>query len=182
VGRNAHLTGKNMHEYRSLFIIILSIFAVTLLGAYFSPTFQEQRGYLELFSLMGGVLFIVSTLAIFATLGFSSFALYMGIFLAVVIAMFGILAAVIVVLLTYATWGSIFAMEVLLYDAGASSAKEWFVSRYKFKEFKAEFYAFYPMIGCIYLLLEIIPNLLSRESIIDFSPSRVLKEMEELLS
>jgi len=171
-----------MREYRSLALIVLAIFIVTLLGAYFSPTFHEQRGYLELFSLMGGVLFIVSTLAIFATLGFSSFALYMGIFLAAVIAMFGILAAVIVVLLTYVTWGSIFAMEVLLYDAGASSAKEWFSTRYKFKEFKAEFYAFYPMLGFIYVLLEIVPNLLSRESIINFSPSRVLKEMAKLLS
>ena len=170
-----------MQEYRSLVLIVLAIFAVTLLGAYFSPTFEEQKGYLELFTLMGGVLFIVSTLAVFATLGFSSFAIYMAVFLAAVTAMFGILGAVIVVLLTYIAWGSIFAMEVLLYDAGALSAKEWFLERYKFKEFKAEFYVFYPMIGCIYVLLEILPNVLSQESIIDFSPSRVLKEMEVLL-
>jgi len=170
-----------MREYRSLALIILTIFVVTLLGAYFSPSFQEQKGYLELFVLMGAVLFIVSTLAIFASLGFSSFALYMAVFLAVVIAMFGILGAFIVVLLTYIAWGSVFAMEVLLYDAEAQGAKEWFVTRYKFKDFKAEFYAFYPMIGFMYLLLEILPSLLSRESVIDFSPSRVLKEMEALL-
>ena len=170
-----------MKEYRSLFIIILSIFAVTLLGAYFSPTFQEQKGYLDLFFLFGGVLFVVSALAVFATLGFSSFAIYMAVFLAAVIAMFGILGAVIVVLMTYVTWGSVFAMEVLLYDSGVTSAKEWFISRYKFKEFKAEFYAFYPLLGFMYLLLEIVPNALSRESMIDFSPSRVLKEMETLL-
>lgn len=170
-----------MREYRSLALIVLAIFAVTLLGAYFSPTFQEQKGYLDLFFLFGGVLFIVSTLAVFATLGFSSFAIYMAVFLAAVIAMFGVLGAVIVVLLTYVIWGSVFAMEVLLYDAGAVSAKEWFISRYKFKEFKAEFYAFYPLLGFIYLLLEIVPNVLSRESVIDFSPSRVLKEMETLL-
>lgn len=170
-----------MREYRSLALIVLAIFAVTLLGAYFSPTFQEQKGYLDLFFLFGGVLFIVSTLAVFATLGFSSFAIYMAVFLAAVIAMFGVLGAVIVVLLTYVIWGSVFAMEVLLYDAGAVSAKEWFISHYKFKEFKAEFYAFYPLLGFIYLLLEIVPNVLSRESVIDFSPSRVLKEMETLL-
>ena len=105
----------------------------------------------------------------------------MSIFLAIVIVMFGVLGAVIIVLVTYISWGSVFAMEVLLFDAGAISAKEWFLSRYKFKAFKAEFYAFYPMIGFIYLLLEIIPNVLSRESVIDFSPSRVLKEMEKLL-
>ena len=170
-----------MQEYRSLFLIILSIFAVTLLGAYFSQTFQEQRGWLELFFLFGGVLFIVSTLAIFATLGFSSFAIYMAVFLAAVIAMFGILGAVIVVLLTYIAWGSIFAMEVLLYDSGAISAKEWFLSRYTFKAFKAEYYAFYPMLGFVYLLLEIVPSLVSRESVINFSPKRVLKEMKGLL-
>jgi hypothetical protein len=170
-----------MKEYRSLAFIILAIFAVTLLGAYFSPTFQEQRGWLELFFLFGGVLFVVSTLTLFATLGFSSFAIYMAVFLSVVIAMFGMLGAIIVVLLTYIAWGSVFAMEVLLYDAGAASAKEWFLSRYTFKDFKAEYYAFYPMVGFIYLLLEIVPSLISRESVIDFSPSRVLKEMEELL-
>jgi len=170
-----------MREYRSLTFIILAIFAVTLLGAYFSPTFQEQRGWLELFFLFGGVLFIVSVLAVFVTLGFSSFAIYMAVFLAAVISLYGILGAVIVVLLTYIAWGSAFAIEVLLYDAGANSAKEWFLSRYNFKSFKAEYYAFYPMLGFVYLLLEIVPSLFSRESMIDFSPRRVLKEMEELL-
>ncbi len=170
-----------MQEYRSLALTILAIFIVTLLGAYFSPTFEEQKTYLELFMFFGSLLFIFSVVAIFASLGFHAFALYMSIFLAIVIVMFGVLGAFIVVLITYISWGSIFAMEVLLFDAGAQSAKEWFLSRYKFKEFKAEFYAFYPMIGFIYLLLEIIPNVLSRESVIDFSPSRVLKEMEELL-
>lgn len=170
-----------MQEYRSLALIILSIFVVTLLGAYFSPSFEEQKTYLELFVLFGSLLFIFAVVVIFATLGFHTFALYMALFLAIVMAMFGVFGAVVVVLLTYISWGSIFAMEVLLYDAGAKSAKEWFVSRYKFKDFKAEFYAFYPMIGFIYILLEIFPSILSRESAIDFSPSRVLKEMEELL-
>ena len=170
-----------MQAYRSLIITILAIFIVTLLGAYFSPTFSEQKNYLELFIFFGSLLFIFSIVAIFATLGFQAFALYMSLFLAVVIVIFGVLGAVIVVLVTYISWGSAFAMEVLLFDAGATSAKEWFLSRYKFKEFKAEFYAFYPMIGFIYILLEIIPSIISRESVINFSPSRVLKEMEELL-
>lgn len=142
---------------------------------------QNKKNYLELFIFFGSLLFIFSVVAIFASLGFHAFALYMSLFLAVVIAMFSVLGAVIVVLLTYISWGSVFAMEVLLFDAGATSAKEWFLSRYKFKAFKAEFYVFYPMIGFIYILLEIIPSIISRESVIDFSPSRVLKEMEELL-
>lgn len=170
-----------MQEYRSLALIILAIFVVTLMGAYFSPTFTEQQTYLELFMSFGALLFIFSIIVIFATLGFHTFSLYMSIVIAIIIVMFGVLGALMVVLITYTTWGSIFAMEVLLFDAGAKSAREWFLSQYKFKTFKAEFYAFYPMIGFIYLLLEIIPNVLSRESVIDFSPSRVLKEMEKLL-
>ena len=171
-----------MQEYRSLFFIILSIFAVTLLGAYFSPTFQEQRGWLELFFLFGGVLFIVSTLAIFVTLGFSSFAIYMAVFLAAVISLYGILGAVIVVLLTYVAWGSVFAMEVLLFDAGTDAAKEWFLGRYTYQTFKAEYYAFYPLLGIAYLFLEILPTFLYKESVFSFSPKRVLKEMEKILS
>jgi len=170
-----------MKEYRSLALIVLAIFVITLLGAYFSPTFTEQKNYLELFFLLGTVLFIVSSLAIFASLGFSSFALYMAIFLAAVFAMFGILGVFIVVFLTYIAWGSVFAMEVLLADNGVQGAKEWFKQRYTFKTFKIEFYAFYPMIGLMYLFLEILPSLFSRKSIIHFSPSRVLKEMEVLL-
>ena len=170
-----------MKEYRSLALTIIAIFIVTLLGAYFSPSFTEQQGYLELFMLFGSLLFIFSIVAIFASLGFHAFALYMSIFLAVVVAMFGVLGAVIVISLTYIAWGSIFAMEVLLFDAGAQSAKEWFLTRYTFKDFKIEYYVFYPMLGFIYVLLELLPNLLKRESVIHFSPSRVLKEMQALL-
>lgn len=170
-----------MSEYRSLALIILAIFIVTILGAYFSPTFIEQKTYLELFMAFGSLLFIFSILVIFATLGFHSFSLYMSVVIAIVIVMFGIIGALLIILATYIAWGSIFAMEVLLFDAGTKSAKEWFLERYSFKEFKAEFYAFYPMIGFIFLLLEIIPNIFNRESVIDFSPSRVLHAMEELL-
>ena len=38
-----------MKEYRSLALIILAIFIITLAGAYFSPTFNEQKNFLELF-------------------------------------------------------------------------------------------------------------------------------------
>ncbi len=75
-------------------------------------------------------------------------------------------------------------MEVLLFDnkvAGAG-AKIWFISRYTFKTFKTEFYAFYPLIGLMYIILEIVPSMLFRESLIHFSPSRILKEMEEVLN
>ncbi len=73
-------------------------------------------------------------------------------------------------------------MEVLLFDAGTKAAKEWFLSRYTYQTFKAEYYAFYPLLGIAYLFLEILPTILYKESVFSFSPKRVLKEMEALLS
>ena len=170
-----------MKEYRSLALIVIGIFIITLVGAFFSTTFQEQKTYLELFFLFGALLFIFSILVIFAAIGFSSFSLYLAVFLAAVMGMYGIEGAFLVTGMTYFIWGSIFAMEVLLFYNHVKSAKEWFITRYTFKSFKNEYYTFYPMMGMLYILLEFIPHFLYREKLLKFSPSRVLKEMEEIL-
>ena len=170
-----------MNEYRSLVLTVISIFTITLLAAYFSPSFAEQKTYLELFILFGSLLFIFAVVVIFATLGFHSFALFLSLFLAAVIAMYGVLGALLITAVTYFLWGSIFAMEVLLFYNGSESAKEWFVSRYDFKTFKMEYFAFYPLMGMLYILLEFIPYLFSKEKLLKFTPSKVLKEMEALL-
>lgn len=170
-----------MREYRSLVLTIIAIFIVTLIGAYFSPTFNEQKTYLELFFLFGALLFIFSILIIFASIGFSSFSFYLALFLAIVMVMYGVEGALFVIGMTYFFWGSIFAMEVLLFYHHLKSAKEWFISRYTFKTFKNEYYTFYPMMGMLYILLEFIPHFLFRENLLGFSPSKVLKEMEEIL-
>jgi hypothetical protein len=169
-------------EYRSLALTVIAIFMITLSAAYFSPSFAEQKTYLELFILFGSLLFIFAVVVIFATLGFHSFALFLSLFLAAVIAMYGILGALLITAVTYFLWGSIFAMEVLLFYNGSESAKEWFVSRYDFKTFKMEYFAFYPLMGMLYILLEFIPYLFSKERLVKFTPSKVLKEMEELLA
>ncbi len=96
-----------MQEYRSLALTILAIFLVTLIGAYFSPTFAEQKSYIELFMFFGALLFIFSVVAIFASLGFQAFALYMSLFLAVVIVMFGVMGAVIVTVFVTIIFGLI---------------------------------------------------------------------------
>ncbi len=155
---------------------------ITLSAAYFSPSFAEQKTYLELFILFGSLLFIFAVVVIFATLGFHSFALFLSLFLAAVIAMYGVLGALLITVVTYFLWGSIFAMEVLLFYNGSESAKEWFVSRYDFKTFKMEYFAFYPLMGMLYILLEFIPYLFSKERLVKFTPSKVLKEMEKLLA
>ena len=170
-----------MKEYRSLALTVIAIFIITLLGAYFSPSFEEKHSYLQLFMLFGSFLFIFSVVAIFASLGFHAFSLYLALFLAVITVMFGIWAAFIVTIVTYFLWGSIFAMEVLLFHNGSESAKEWFISRYNFKTFKMEYKVFYPLMGLLYVVLEVIPHLFSKEKLLTFTPSKVLKEMEALL-
>jgi len=100
-----------MKEYRSLALIIIAIFVILLAGAWFSPTFEEQKTYLELFILMGALLFIFSVLVVFATIGFGSFTLYMAVFLVIVMQMYGIEGALLVVGISYFVWGSIFAMD-----------------------------------------------------------------------
>lgn len=176
------IEGVTMSEYRPLALTVIAIFIITLLAAYFSPSFSEQKTYLELFILFGSLLFIFSVVVIFAILGFYSFALFLSIFLAAVIAMYGIIGALLVTAMTYFLWGSIFAMEVLLFYNGSQSAKEWFVSRYDFKTFKIEYFAFYPLMAMLYILLEFIPYLFSKERLLKFTPSKVLKEMEKLLN
>ena len=82
-----------MSEYRSLVLTIIGIFIIILLGAYFSPSFEEQKTYLELFMFFGSLLFIFAVVAIFASLGFHSFALFLSVFLAAVISLYGVLGA-----------------------------------------------------------------------------------------
>jgi hypothetical protein len=170
-----------MKEYRSLALTVIAIFIIILVGAYFSSTFNEQKTFLELFVLMGALLFIFSALVIFAAIGFSSFSLYLAIFLAAVMGIYGIEGAFLFIGMTYLIWGSIFAMEVLLFYNGLKSAQEWFIKRYTFKSFKNEYYAFYPMLMVAYLFLELIPSIFYRESFLKFSPSKVLEVMEEVL-
>ncbi len=89
-----------MQKYRSLVFSIITIFIIILLSAYFSPSFTQQQNYLQLFMLFGSVLFIFSVVVIFASLGFHTFALYMSLFLAIIITIFGVLSALIVIFLT----------------------------------------------------------------------------------
>jgi len=170
-----------MREYRTLALTVIAIFIITFVGAYFSPTFNEQKNFLELFVMMGALLFIFSALVLFAAIGFSSFSLYLAIFLAGVMGIYGVEGALLVTGMTYFVWGSIFAMETLLFYNGLKSAQEWFIERYTFKSFKNEYYAFYPMLFITYLFLELIPSILYRESFLKFKPSKALEVMGKIL-
>jgi hypothetical protein len=172
---------NQLREYRYLILTVFAIFVILMAGAIFSPSFTEQRTYLELFMLMGSLLFIFSVLVVAVILGFSSFALYMAVFIAAVVAMYGIEGALLVVGLSYITWGFVFSIELLLVDQNVESAIEWFQKRYTFKSFKQEYYVFLPMMYLLYTLIEILPSLFSRESFSRFSPSEVYEKIKKIL-
>ncbi|DAB40646.1 MAG TPA: hypothetical protein CFH81_03885 [Sulfurovum sp. UBA12169] len=159
----------------------VAIFALILLGAVYSPSFTQQQTYLELFFLLGSLLFIFSVLVVFAWIGFKTFALFFMLFLAIMMILFGIEGVLLISALTYTAWGFIFALEVLLFDHGVESAQVWFIQKYDFESFKKEFYAFYPVLGLLYILLELIPHILYRDRLIEFKPSDVLARMEKIL-
>lgn len=170
-----------MKEYRSIFLTIFAIFIALLAGAYFGETFEEQKTFLELFFLAGALLFVFSILLIFAAIGFQSFALFLTLFLTIVLVVYGIVGALFVASVSYFFWGAIFSMEVLLFYNGVVSAREWFEQRYTYNTFKKEYYAFYPMMFLLYVLLEFIPHFFFREKLLKFSPHKVLDVMKEVL-
>ncbi len=172
---------NQLREYRYFILTIFAIFAILIVGAIFSQTFTEQKTYLELFMLMGSLLFIFSVLVVVAILGFSSFAIYLALFIAAAIAMYGIEGALLVIGMTYLIWGLIFSIELLLVDNDVKSAIDWFKKRYTFESFKWEYYAFYPMMLILYVLIELFPSLLHREQFKRFSPRQVFEKMREIL-
>ena len=173
--------GYDMKEYGSMILSTIVIFTILLAGAYFSPTFEEQYTFLQLFFLLGSLLFIFSVLVVFAAVGFKSFALFLALFTSIVLVAFGIESALLVVGVTYFLWGSIFAMEVLLFYNGVVSAQKWFEDRYTYKSFKKEYTAFYPLMFMLYLLLEWIPHFFYREKLLKFVPHKVLEVMKDVL-
>ncbi|MGW8169306.1 MAG: hypothetical protein ACWGHH_04820 [Sulfurovaceae bacterium] len=170
-----------MKEYLWLALTIVLIFIITLAGALFSPSFSEQMSYLEFFIILGSLLFVFSVLVVAATLGFSSFALYMTIIIAIIMVIFDISTALLVISITYAIWGLIFAMQLLLFENGAKGAKEWFISRYTHKSFLVEYRFFYPLLGIVYLLLEYIPHFIYRDNITKFNPADIAMKIDEIL-
>jgi len=168
-------------EYAYLALTVATIFAITLMGAIYSPTFEQQRGFLELFFMMGALLFVFSALVIFATIGFRSFAIYGALFLAAVMGIYGIEGALLVAGFTYIVWGFVYAMQFLLLQYGVKNAVVWFEKRYDYKSFTYEYYLFYPMLWLGYIFLEYLPNLLTGEKRIPFKPKRVLEGMRDLL-
>ncbi len=170
-----------MKEARSLGLIIAAVFGLLALGAFFSPTYTEQMGYAQWFLFAGGVLFIVAVVILVAAVGFHTFALYLAVLMAMAIAAFGLYGGFLVLLLTYITWGLVFAMQLLLVHNHVQTAIDWFRERYTYRTFQAEYRLFYPMLWLFYFLLEVLPHFIFRDPIIAFDPKEILSAMKSIL-
>jgi len=166
---------KRDHLY--FILAVVGAFFLLLAGAWTSPTFSEQQNYIEAAVMFGALLFVFSAVVVIAAMGFHSFSLFMALFLAMAISLYGIEAGYLVLGMTYVIWGLVFAIELLLYHNRVESAVTWFRKRYTFRTFSLEFKAFYPMLWIFYFLLEYLPHLVSGETIARFDPKKVYEQM-----
>ena len=162
-------------------LAVVGAFLLLLAGAWSSPTFAEEQSYIEAIVMFGALLFVFSVVVIVAALGFHSFALFMALFLAMAVSLYGVEAGVMVIGMTYLVWGLVFAIEMLLYHNRVESAVRWFRERYTFRAFSREYKAFYPMIWIFYFLFEYLPHRFSGESIARFNPKDLYERMRREL-
>ncbi len=159
----------------------ISIVAILIFGIFTSPTYTQKQNYVASLILFLEVLFVASTTLVILWHGFKNFALMLTIILAAIISLFGIEGATIALMATYITWGFVFTIEILLAHNGVESAIKWFKKHYTPKSFSIEYKIFYPLMLIMYILLEIIPSKLYRESILDFNPKELyIAMMNEL--
>ncbi len=173
-----------MVNKKEIFLFVLSIvgaFLLLLAGAWSSPTFQEQQSYFEAIIVFGSLLFIFSVVVIVAAMGFRSFALFMALFIAMVISLYGIKAGVMVVVMTYILWGFVFALQLLLVNSGSRRSLVWFKERYRYRSFYIEYRVFYPMLWIFYILFELIPHYFGGSKLYRLYPKNLLKQMKKEL-
>jgi len=170
-----------IEEYSELIMIAVVILTLFLLAAWLSPTPHEQLSYLQYFFMTLAALYVLVTLLVLIVLGFRKLSYYMVIFLALAIYMNGLGMAAIAILLTYLSWGFVFALETLLVYHGVERAKEWFVKRYDYRSFEREYRIFYPLIWLFYFFLEWMPHRIHGEHIASFQPHKVLTQMQKIL-
>jgi len=170
-----------MKPYYTLGLIIVTVLFLLGLGAYFSPTYTQKMGYVQSFLFAGALWFIASVVLLVAAVGFRSFALYLSVLTGMAIAAFGIYGGVLVLLLTYATWGFVFALQLLLVHHQVQTAIQWFCDHYTYPSFYAEYRIFYPMLWLLFFFLDVIPYLFFREHMIKFDPPKILRFMKKTL-
>jgi len=160
---------------------VLAGFLLLFLGAYFSPTFSEQQSFIEAMVMFGALLFIFSVVVILSAFGFHSFALFMALFIAMAISLYGVKAGVMALFMIYLIWGFVFSLQLLLVSHKIEASIRWFKERYNFKTFNYEYRAFYPMLWLTYFFFEYLPHLITREHRVKFSPKSIKELMQEVL-
>jgi len=170
-----------MKPFYLLIVIIIAILFLLGVGAFISPSYTQQMSYTEAFLFAGGLWFIASVVIVVAAVGFRTFALYLGVLAAMAIAAFGLYGGFLVLLLTYASWGFVFALQLLLAHHQVPTAIDWFRDRYTYKSFYAEYRVFYPMLWLLFFFLDVIPHLIFRDHMIEFDPPKILHFMKRVL-
>ncbi len=167
--------------YKSVIASVVFIFLILLAGYFTSPTFAEEQSFLEAIGTFIALVFAFSVMVVLSALGLGSFAIFVSIFLAMAISLYGIEAGVIAIGMSYAVWGLVFAIELLLVHNNNKTAIEWFKSRYTFRAFEIEYRAFYPMLWIFYFLLEIVPHYLFGDKLNPFYPQDVKNRLKKIL-
>jgi hypothetical protein len=175
-------TGRWMNrESIYLAVTLIGALALMIAGAWSSPSFSEQQSYLEAISMFISLLFVFSVVVVVAAMGFHSFSIFMALFIAMAVSIYGAYAGIVVVSMSYLVWGLVFAIEALLADRGVEGAKRWFGERYDEKSFRYEYRVFYPMIWIFYFLLEYLPSLMTGERRERFDPDRLKRGIIDTL-
>ena len=164
-------------DFNTLLILSLVIVGILGVGIYTSPTYSQKMELYNSFIYFIAILFISSVTLVVLWHGFKEFAVMLAIILAAIISLLGIKAGLIALFATYIVWGFVFTLELLLAHNGVTSAIVWFKKHYNLKSFKIEYKIFYPMLLVMHLLLEIIPGIIYKESIMDFNPKELYQAM-----
>jgi len=171
---------------RDFLLLLSSVLASVLLllaGAWSSPTFTQRESFMEALSMFLSLLFVFSVVVVVAYMGFRAFSIFLSLFVAMAISIYGVEAGLIVIAMTYLLWGFVFAIELLLVYHGVEAAHRWFMQHYTAASFRAEYRVFYPMIWIFYFLWDYLPQLFDRVGVDSFNPSEVfeklLKELEK---
>jgi hypothetical protein len=169
-------------EYVQFIATIGAIFALLLIGAFFSPSFEEQRSFWVMLFNSTVIALAFTLLVVVAWVGFTSFALYGAVLSTIVLLMFGIEGVFLAIGVTYTIWGFIFGLEALLVAHKVTSAQEWFKQHYTFESFYREYLAFYPIIRLLYVVIEVLPTLLDLQKPKRFEPDEIVKTMYSILN
>ena len=171
---------------RDFLLLLSSVLASVLLllaGAWSAPTFTQRESFMEALSMFLSLLFVFSVIVVVAYMGLRAFSIFLSLFVAMAISIYGIEAGLMVIAMTYLLWGFVFSIELLLAYHGVESACLWFVQRYTARSFEMEYRIFYPLLWISYFLWDYLPRLFGgKREKLPFVPSGAYRRILDRLS